>query len=278
MTNKSIQKALAALVTNVNFSENYTNFRSQIISELNLNQSDTDLLDSFYENNKNRFTASARILKKNRWDDIKSSLPIVVNNIDAEILNIIWDDYLSNSKITDNIPKNPLVESILFAKFAEKSLLLIPVKQQLIKYERTRNEVTYKHHENFIQHIFATESDVNEASMSNFSIYIHECFRIEEFEYDILKIINKGILRKNEESVRDNCVVLFFKNLNKEGIGTLRISNDAKKLINHIRLSDNLPEIYSYFQKKLTTTEFLKFFKSLQQIGVLIFYKKEAIK
>lgn len=64
MTNKSIQTALATLVTNANYAENYMNFRNQIIMELNLNQSDADVLDNFYQNNKDKFAASARILKK----------------------------------------------------------------------------------------------------------------------------------------------------------------------------------------------------------------------
>lgn len=278
MANKSIQKALATLVTNSNFAENYMDFRSQIIMDLNLNQSDTDVLDSFYENNKNKFAASARILKKNRWDDIKSSLPIIVNHIDTEILNAVWDDYLSNCKITDHIPKNPLAESILFAKFAETNVLLTPMRQQLVKYERIRNEVTYKHHENFTRHTFVAEININEASLSNYSVYIHPCYRIEEFKYDIPKLINKNTLRNNEELLLDNCVILFFKNLNKEGIGTLRISNDAKNIINQANSSNNLAELHSYFQQKLTIPELLKFFKSLEQVGVLTFYKLEEMK
>jgi len=276
MANKSIQKALAVLVTNLHFSENYMDFREKIIAELSLDESDANALDIFYEDNKSKFTASSRILKKNRWDDIKSSLPIIVNNIDNKILDALWECYLSKHKLTDNIPKNPLAESILFTEFSEKSPLLSFVTQQLFKYERIRNTVTYKHNETFIKHPVTKDHDVNEANMMNFSIYIHECYRIEAFECDIPKIINK--LKNDDASTIVNCVILFFKSLNKEGIGTLKISSDAKDLIDRVKISNNLCEIYDCFQQKLTESEFLQFFKNLKKIGVLSFHKQEEIK
>lgn len=171
-----------------------------------------------------------------------------------------------------------MAESILFVKFAGTSVLLTPMQQQIVKYERIRNEVTYKHHENFTRHTFVAETNINVAFLSNYSVYIHPCYQIEEFEYDIPKLINKNTVRNNEESLLDNCVVLFFKNLNKEGIGTLRISNDAKNIISKVNSSNNLSDLYNYFQQKLTIPQLLKFFKSLEQVGVLTFYKLEEMK
>ena len=57
--NKSIQKALAILITHPDIAENYKDFRNQVVIDLNLNTFDIKTLDEFYENNKNKFTASA---------------------------------------------------------------------------------------------------------------------------------------------------------------------------------------------------------------------------
>ncbi|KTC93171.1 MULTISPECIES: hypothetical protein [Legionella] len=277
MNNASIQKALAALITNYNILENYNNYREQIISELNLSQSDANILNDFYESNKHSFTASAKILKKNRWDDIQLSIPISASYIDHQTLSLIWEDYLSAYKITDIVPKNPLVESILFLNFVENSHLLNAVQKELIKYERIRNEVTYKHHENFISPTINQEHNPTEDTMSFYSSYMHECNRIETFEYNISAVIINHPINE-EEIVKEICYVLFFKNLNKEGIGTLRISCDGKNIIDNISTNmGSLLEIYEFNKTKLTKKEFLQFIANLKKIGVLSINKKEGL-
>ena len=225
---KSIQKALAIMITHPDIAENYKDFRNKVMLDLNLNPYDIKALDEFYESNKDKFSASARILKKNRWDDIKLSLPIITHYIEPKKLDKIWISYISRNNIQELTPKNPLVESILFAEFAEKNLLITSIEQQIIKYERIRNEVTFNHHENFSEYLFDKKMLLDEEGLDKTSIYIHRCYRIEDFEFDIPKIMNEKNTIKANELLKGSYTILFFKNLNKEGIGTLKISNDIK--------------------------------------------------
>lgn len=269
--NNKIQTTLAALVTNLNALENYDKLREKIISDLKLSENDIQVIDNFYQGNKCRFIASARLLKKNRWDDIKASLSIVVNFMDSKSLDSIWDSYLSHLSFKDSPPKNPLAESIFFASFAEHSPLLNSVEKQIIRYERIRNEVTYKHHENFILLVLKAV-DLNETTnLDNFKVYLHECYQIEEFSYNIPAIINGKDIAYNKE----NCTVLFFKNLKKEGIGTLSLSRDVKKIIQKLINCNNLLAAYSFFEDQLPQIEFIKLIKRLEQLGVLIIQQRE---
>lgn len=270
MDNQTIQTALAILITNLNALENYDHFRDQLICDLKLGANDIGVIDNFYHANKNRFIASARILKKNRWDEIKASLPIVVGFLDSQQLDEIWHSYLDNLTIKDSPPKNPLAESICFAFFAEQSLLLNSVEKQIVRYERIRNEVTYKHHENFIFHTLRTVNLNGLMHLGNY-IYIHECYRIEKFEYNIPNILNKKFTTSNKE----DCTILFFKHLKKEGIGTLRLSSDVRKIIEKAICCNNLLETYSFFMKQLSQKEFLGFFKKLEQLGVWLIQQRE---
>ena len=268
---QSIQKAIATLITHPNIAENYIDFRNEVVSALNLNKFDIDMLDAFYADNKKKFTASARILKKNRWDDIKLSLPIVTSHIELATLNNIWEEYIGKSNITELVSKNPLAESVVFAEFAEAHALITSVEQQLIKYERIRNEVTYKHHENFVQYPADKKIIVDEENMSKFSVFIHGCYRIESFEYDIPKILSKNNLKDSDGLISDNFKILFYKNLNKEGVGTLKISTDIESIIKEIITADELLTVYALYHKKLTKNDFLQFLTKLKEIGVLIF-------
>ena len=268
---QSIQKAIATLITHPNIAENYIDFRNEVVSALNLNKFDIDMLDAFYADNKEKFTASARILKKNRWDDIKLSLPIVTSHIEHATLNNIWEDYIGKNNITELVSKNPLAESVVFAEFAEAHALITSVEQQLIKYERIRNEVTYKHHENFVQYSADKNIIVDEENMSKFSVFIHGCYRIESFEYDIPTILSKNNLKHSDGLISDNFKILFYKNLNKEGVGTLKISTDIESIIKEIITADELLTVYALYHKKLTKNVFLQFLTKLKEIGVLIF-------
>lgn len=271
MDNKTIQTVLAALITNLNALENYDSFRDQIICDLNLSANDIQVVDNFYLCNKSRFIASARILKKNRWDDIKASLPIIVGFLDSQSLDNVWNSYLDNLTVKDNPPKNPLAESICFALFAEQSLLFNSAEKQIVRYERIRNEVTYKHHENFIFHTL-NAVDLNEFTrLDNCIAYMHECYLIEEFEYNIPAIISK----KDTTYLKESCTVLFFKNLNKEGIGTLSLSNDVRKIIEKLIDCKSLFEAYSFFGERLSQSEFLGFLKKLEQLGVWVIQQRE---
>ena len=269
--NKSIQKALAILITHPDIAENYTDFRKKITSDLNLNSLDVNLLDEFYESNKEKFTASARILKKNRWDDIKLSLPIITQLIEQKKLDTIWTSYIGRNNIQELTPKNPLIESILFAEFAETSLLISPIEQQVIKYERIRNEVTYNHHEDFSECLFEKKILVDENGMDKASVYIHPCYRFEDFEFDIPKTISENKVITTDEYLKGTYTILFFKNLNREGIGTLKISNDIKNVIQKITKTDNLLTAYRFYQQKLTSNEFVQFLANLEKTGVLFF-------
>lgn len=272
MNNKTIQTALAALITNLNALENYDSFRDQIICDLNLSTDDIQAIDNFYHVNKSRFISSARILKKNRWDDIKASLPIIVGFVDISVSDNIWSNYLDTLKIKDNPPKNPLAESIFFALFAEQSALLNCIEKQIVRYERIRNEVTYKHHENFIFHA-PMAADLNEFTHLNSCIaYMHECYRIEEFEYNIPAIINK----KDKTFAKENCTVLFFKNLKNEGIGTLSLSKDVREIIEKVIGCQNLLMAYRFFEERLSQSEFLGFLKKLEQLGVWVIQQREG--
>ncbi len=273
--NKSIQKALAILITHPDIAENYTDFRKIFISDLNLNLLEVNLLDEFYESNKDKFTASARILKKNRWDDIKLSLPIITRLIEKKKLDTIWTNYIGRNNIQKFTPKNPLIESILFAEFAEISLLISPIEQQVIKYERIRNEVTYNHHEDFSECFFEKKILINEEGIDKTSVYIHPCYRFEDFEFDIPTIINENKVITTDKYLKGACTILFFKNLNKEGIGTLKISNDIKNIIQQITTTDDLLTTYQFYQQKLTPNEFVRFLSNLEKTGVLSFTKNK---
>ena len=268
---KSIQKAIASLITHPNVAENYSDFRNEVVLALNLNKFDIDTLDAFYANNKEKFRASARILKKNRWDDIKLSLPIVTNHIEPVTLNAIWEDYIEKNNIAELVSKNPLAESMVFAVFAEAHPLITQLEQQLIKYERIRNEVTYKHHENFSQYPVDRKTFINVENMCELSVFIHECYRIEAFEYDIPTILNKNFMKNSKCLPSDNCRILFYKNLNKEGVGTLKISDDIENIIKKIIATNNLLTAYASYQEKLTKYDFIQFLSKLKEIGVLIF-------
>jgi hypothetical protein len=273
MNSKSIQKAIATLITHPNIAENYFDFRNEVVCALNLNKFDINTLDAFYELNKEKFTASARILKKNRWDDIKSSLPMLTSHIEPTKLNHIWEDYIGRNNISELVSKNPLAESIVFAGFAENHSLITQLEQQLIKYERIRNEVTYKHHENFVKYSSDKKIDVDENIMDKLSVFIHDCYRIEEFEYDIPQILLKNKIEIADDLANGNYRILFYKNLNKEGVGTLKISSDIDSIIKKIITKIDLLAAYAFYQTKLTKNDFLRFLIKLNEIGVLIFVK-----
>lgn len=275
--NKSIQKAIAILITHPNIAENYNDFRKKVAFDLNLNKFELNALDKFYESNKDKFTASARILKKNRWDDIKLSLPIITRLIEKIKLDNIWDDYIGRNNIREFTPKNPLIESILFANFAEKSNFITPVEQQVIKYERIRNEVTYDHHEDSSEFYFDKKTPLDEEGLAKTSVYIHLCYRFEDFKYDIPKIINENNAIETDEQLMGIYTVLFFKNLNKEGIGTLKISNDIKDIIQRITTTNSLLNAYLFYCNKLTKSEFVFFLSSLEKVGVLVFTENKEI-
>jgi hypothetical protein len=272
MNNKAIQKTLAVLITNLNILENYERFRDQIIFDLHLNENDIQVIDNFYYDNKSRFIASARILKKNRFDDIKASLPIAVEFLGPERLEKVWGSYLDNITIKDSPPKNPLAESIFFTLFAEKSSLFNAIEKQIIRYEKIRNEVTYRHHENFIFHYPKTVYCNEFKELDSCAVYIHECYCIGIFDYNISAIINK----KDKTLINENSTVLFFKNLKKEGIGTLRLSNDVREILEKVIDCQNLLEAYLFFEERLAKSEFLEFLKNLEQLGVWVIHQRVA--
>lgn len=272
MNNKTIQTALAALITNLNALENYDCFRDQIICDFNISTDDIQAIDNFYHVNKSRFISSARILKKNRWDDIQASLPIIFGFVDIQALDNVWSSYLDALRIKDNPPKNPLAESICFALFAEQSSQLNCVEKQIVRYERIRNEVTYKHHENFIFHVPIAVDLTELTHLDSCIAYMHECYRIEEFEYNIPAIINK----KDKTFINENCTVLFFKNLKKEGIGTLSLSNDVREIVEKVIGCQNLLEAYRFFEERLPQSEFWGFLKKLEQLGVWVIQQREG--
>ncbi|KTD59285.1 hypothetical protein [Legionella shakespearei] len=272
MDNNTIQTVLAALITNLNALENYDDFRTQISSDLNLTAHDMQIIDDFYQRNSKRFIASARILKKNRGDDIKASLPITVDFLDTQRLTSIWDSYLDSLTIKANPPKNPLAESICFAFFAEQSPLLDCIEKQIVRYERIRNEVTYKHHENFIFHASKVIDLTEFTGLDSYIVYIHECYRIEEFEYNIPSILNK----KDKKFIKEDCTVLFFKNLKKEGIGTLSLSKDVREIVEKVIDCQNLLAAYHFFEERLSQGDFLGFLKKLEQLGVWVIQQREG--
>ncbi|ASQ47055.1 hypothetical protein [Legionella clemsonensis] len=265
--NSQIQQALAKLITNPKYCENYFNFRNEIIASLNLSADVADMLDSFYNENKQKFQASARILKKNRWDDIKASLPITADYIHGDVLEKLWENYLNALNLDSNVPKNPLSESIHFLNYVEDNNSLSLLDKQIIKYEKTRNEVTYQHHNDFNSYPQTIRHDEAINCLENFNVYIHNCFRIEQFSYNIPVILK---MSSKEISAPDNTLILFFKNLKKEGVGTIKISYDVKNILLQSVESPNLSEAYKYFKNKLTVDEFKELFQKLEQIGVLI--------
>ncbi|KTD02732.1 hypothetical protein [Fluoribacter gormanii] len=267
MNNQLIQQTLAKLITNPRYCENYDSLKNEIISTLNLSADVANMLDSFYNVNKQKFQASARILKKSRWDDIKASLPVTTGYLNDDVLQSLWESYLSHLQINSIVSKNPLSESILFLDYAEKSNLLSSLDKQIIKYEKTRNEVTYDHHNDFTVYSIINRND-NEPidNLNNYKIYIHSCFRIESFSYNIPAILRNT---SKDDVETDNTLILFFKNLKKEGIGTIKISADVKDLLLKSFESNSLEESYTYFQNKLSLQEFKQLFKKFEQIGVL---------
>lgn len=269
--NTVIQAALAVLITNLNALENYDCLREQITSDLNLNTEETSILDNFYHSNKVRFTASARILNKNRWDDIKASLPLTVNFLNEQSLNNLWDGYLKHLTIDNNPSKNPLAESICIAIFAEQGTLLNSIEKQVVRYERIRNEVAFKHHENFTFHPLQTADLSTTIQLERFEVYIHECYQIENFDYNIRFLLNKKVTLPQ----REDCAILFFKNLKKEGIGTLNLSQDVRKIIEKTLDCKNLSEAFSFFKEQLSKNEFLEFLKKLAHIGVWHIQQRE---
>jgi len=267
MNSQLIQQALAKLITNPKYCEDYYNFRDEIILSLNLNADMANMLDIFYDENKQKFQASARILKKNRWDDIKASLPITTNFIKSNILEELWENYLNALKLDSNVPKNPLSESIHFLIYIGNSTLLSILDKQIINYEKTRNEVTYQHHNDFNTYPPIKNHDYEGIEcLESLKIYIHNCFRIVQFSYNIPAVLKTPFQEVNKP---DNTLVLFFKNLKKEGIGTIKISFDIKEILLKSIESPNLSEAYKYFKDKLTVDEFKQLFHQFEQIGVL---------
>lgn len=268
--NNRLQTALAILITKLHVLENYSSFREELITDLSLNEEEASTLDIFYNCNQNRFSAAARILKQNRWDDLKASLPLTTCFLEANLLEALWEDYLINLNIKDNPPKNPLVESIFFVLFAEQSPRLNLWEKELLKYERVRNEVTYQHHQKLIFYRPQNEELAETSNLEEYVIYMHECCRIEEFAYDILAIINK----KHPTASKENCQVLFFKNLQQEGIGSLSLTRDGRQIIERANISKNLRDLYCFFAEQLSRLEFLRFLSKLAQLGVCVFQRR----
>lgn len=278
MNNCIIQKAIASLITNVYFSENYFELRSEIKMKLNLCETDMRILDKFYEKNKVKFTAASRILRKSRWNKIKSSLPIIVNNISPYKLDEIWSEYLRAKGLVNDLPKNPLLESICFSVFLEKTSYLTTIEKNIVRYERIRNEVTLIHHEKIDDGNLIKSYEFIHSNIENLSGYICKCARIEKFEYDIANVIYKRNRLENCKPKLEDSFVLYFKNQKEEGIGTMRITSDAGGIIENIIQNKNLCHVFQHFVDKVSKDDFIGFLKSVEKQGVITFYQSEEVR
>lgn len=262
MHSQKIQKALAALITNPLYALNFEELNEQIGEQLQLSTQEMEELFKFYKINNHRFTASSKILSKNRWDNVKQSLPIICKFISRGKLDEIWHQHLYKKNLDLLTPKNPLMESLVFCKYLLQSKNLSDQERQIVKYEYIRNEVTYSHHERFDINIPRRIDITSDSNFAAYAIYFDKSYQVHEFELDLFMLLRK------QELVYEKTKILFFKNLTKEGVGSIKLNDKISLIMELAVYRKNVSEIMNSLA--VSSREiFINLLKQLTDCGLL---------
>lgn len=222
------QEALAKLVVNPHATALFLKSRCPSSAGLNMTECEQRVLVEFINNHAQAFRASVLLLRKRRMDNVLEALGVISRLFSEYELACYWDDYLSLLDIHAATPKNPLLESICFARHILADLPPCDVHASLVEYEVTKNEV--------IARVASDESatpDVSRAeALDQWAPYVHPAIQSATFHYNVsllVKMISGGSVRGDvlRACVRTDETLVFFKNWRKGGVGTMRASNSV---------------------------------------------------
>ncbi len=262
MREHNIQRALAALITNPHFALNFAEFKGQITEKLQLTAQEENDLSRFYADYNHKFCASTKILSKNRWDNVKQSLPVMCKYIPENKLDKIWRQHLYRTEFDLLTPKNPLLESIVFGEYALQSSELSQHEKQIARYEYLRNKVTFEHHEKFNIYIPKRVGLWEDFDFFNLAIYIDSSCQVHDFESDLFSFMRK------QELVNEKTKIFFFKNLIKEGVGSIKLNSKISLILDMAAAKTNLAAIEKSLEMP-SRKSFVSLIKQLIDCGVL---------
>ncbi|MBB3229155.1 hypothetical protein FHW69_003809 [Luteibacter sp. Sphag1AF] len=218
----SAQEALAKLVVNPPIALRVLRDGCPESVGLFMAEADRQELVAFLDQHGPAFRMSVLLLRKRRMDNVLETLSTVSQMFSDYELACYWDDYLDTLDLHVATPKNPLLESVYFARHVLTTLPANDVHSSIVAYDLARNEV--------IAAVAADEAihpvPTNAVSPSDWAPYVHPAMRSANFMHNVsamVRMVTRGAGRNEvlQAHGKKAETIVFFKNWRKGGVGSM---------------------------------------------------------
>lgn len=238
----NIQTVLAILITNSCMVENLPLEANKILNRFRLKLKDKNELKLFFKKHHKQFIASSLLLKKKRWDDIQNSLHLIRKIFEKSNLDDFFEKYLRQIHYRESVPKNPLVESVIFCKYLiESGCCKDSVKTEIINYEILRNSVIINFISDdtkYIHHHLMTEQ-LGNLDLNRNVFFIHPSAKIAHFNFNVSAYVQEianeeKVLKFKTEYISEIQSLLFYKNWIKGGASVIKLNKLIEKIFDAV--------------------------------------------
>lgn len=274
-----IQLFLSKLVSNANYAlKAFENPRRFIKSQM-LSDTISVQFIQFMEEYGSQFVASSLILRRKRYLDVITALDLLSHLYSEIQLEKFWNRYMSNFELNDAVPKNPLMESVVFCQYLLKNEKISETEYELISYECIQNQTTIEYglHEQGYSHLKLSPNDVNFFDSEEIFLLFHPCMKIHIFKCNISELIKAVKKDQSLDQITEqfkNCEenIVFYKNWHKGVMTSVKISETLKNIIGYIKYSNNSKQAYNNIKNNLNidADECKKILQTLIQLGMIL--------
>ncbi|MDP1574324.1 MAG: hypothetical protein Q8L78_05285 [Coxiellaceae bacterium] len=275
----SIQTIMAMLITNKRYVLKALENPKKFINQYQVSEKTSDEFITFINNYGSKFISSALLLNKKRFDSVISALTVINKLFSISQLEMIWERYLTTIEIDEEVPKNPLLESIRFCQYVNDFEKIDEIQRNLIEYETIRNQVIIDHslHNVGYSQLSAEFNTAIPEEAKKIKGFIHPCAQIKEFSCNISELIQALANDSSKEDLKrvykgSNEKMLFCKNWIKGGILSVKISEVILNAIAILHSSKTLPDFITLLSEKLSinSIDANTLIKMLIQSGIMI--------
>lgn len=275
----SIQTIMAMLITNKRYALKAFENPKKFINRYQVSEKISNEFVLFINNFGAKFISSSLLLNKKRFDGVLSTLTVINKLFSISQLEMIWERYLTTIEIEEEVPKNPLLESIRFCDYINDFEKIDAIQKNIIEYEAIRNQAIIDHsfHGAAYSQLSMEFNILDQEGMKKIKGFIHPCSQIKEFNCNVSELIQRianGCTKEDLEKSykKSNEKMLFCKNWIKGGILSVKISEVILNAISDLSSSETMSDfLVSLFEKSsISSIDANTLIKLLIQSGIMI--------
>ena len=279
-----LQTALVRIATTPAAALSLIDSRDVKASGLGLSFANEQRLIHFLEKYNRQFKIYVLLIKKKRWNGIRSYFVIIPRLYLGYELECLWEDYVARLTFDTPAEAGSLKESVQFGNYLLSHAAWSDAHRELVRYELCRNETIIEWISNSA--VYPVEClpvlDLDAYPQDQTEVFVHPCMRIESFTVNVTQLVRDFSSGGNRDTVLAGMektieTLVYFKRCNKAGIGVLKVSSALAGVLRYLHPGQMLGTVRAATSNEISAyAEHIDtILQKLCKAGVLMFRSME---